>query len=273
MCDFHFQKKRKLFSFGHWFFIGIGDLKAGFVIYLITAKHVLLSHHGDVYSEVYLSLNARQGRAELFKLTIPPNFALTHLDKNVDIICIPCTPDAQKYDYLFLTDSYLSDKEVIRQKQIREGNHIFYAGLFNPYFGNEVVEPLVRFGRVSSLTNEKIGISKLNESPEFAQLYLFECQSLGGFSGSPVFFEIDRLSIKNQIHYGNPEIYLAGVMKGHYYDFISSPVLELKDNILRELNLGISAVTPCYMLKEILYSPSEIQAREDLRSKKNPNIG
>jgi len=56
---------------------------------------------------------------------------------------------------------------------------------------------------------------------------------------------------------------LAGVMKGHYNDFIISPVLELKDNILRELNLGISAVTPCYLLKEIVFSHSEIKAREE----------
>ena len=58
-------------------------------------------------------------------------------------------------------------------------------------------------------------------------------------------------------------------MKGHYNDFILSPVLELKDNILRELNLGISVVTPCYLLREI-YSPSETEAREELKKKINP---
>jgi hypothetical protein len=241
------EEKGTFYPLGTGFFVGIGNMKTGYVIYLITAKHVLLSN-GDIYSEVFLSLNTRQGTADLFKFNMPPAFLLTHQDKNVDIICIPCTPDKQKYDYLFLTDSYFSDNSLIKEKRIHEGNDIFYAGLFNPYFGNQIIEP---FGRVSSLTNEKIRITKLSEPPEFAHLYLFECQSLGGFSGSPVFFEIGRLSNTNQIHYGNPEIYLAGVMKGHYNDFILSPVLELKDNILRELNLGISVVTPCYLLREI----------------------
>ena len=70
-----------------------------------------------------------------------------------------------------------------------------------------------------------------------------------------------------KIDYGNPEIYLPGIMKGHYRDFIASPVLELKDNILREQNLGIAAITPCYLLKEILFSPSEVESRNKLIDK------
>jgi hypothetical protein len=132
------------------------------VIYLITAKHVIMSENGGIYSEVFLSLNTREGRGELFKLNIPPGLSITHEDNNVDIVCIPCTPDPQKYDYLYLTDPYLSDKATIKQKGIHEGNDIFYAGLFNPYFGSQVIEPLVRFGKVSSLTEEKISINQVN---------------------------------------------------------------------------------------------------------------
>jgi len=36
--------------------------------------------------------------------------------------------------------------------------------------------------------------------------------------------------------------------------------------ILRELNLGISAVTPCYLLKEILFSPSEVEYRKKFKN-------
>lgn len=191
---------------------------------------------------------------------------LEHPDKDVDIVCIPCSPDPEKYDYKYITDPYLSDKELLKQKNIHEGNNIFYAGLFDPYFGNKIVEPLVRFGKVSSLTEEKIRITYPDDpQPKFAHLYLFECHSLGGFSGSPVFFEIDRLNTTGQIHYGNPEIYLAGVMKSHLSEFMTNPVLETKDEIVRELNLGIAGVTPCYLLKEILYSPSEVKAREDVK--------
>lgn len=258
---------------GTGFFIGIGNEQSGYVIYLVTAKHVLSTNVG-FYPEVYLSLNTHKGHAEAFKFTIPSNLVLEHTDPDVDIVCIPCTPDRKVYDYKFVTESYLSGKELLKEKKIHEGNEIFYAGLFNHYFGTKIMEPLVRFGKVSSLTDEKIRITNPTQQPKFAHLYLFETHSIGGFSGSPVFFEIDRLSIVNQIHFGNPEVYLAGVMKGHYDDLIISPVLEVKDNILRELNSGIAAITPCYLLKEILYSPSEIKAREDAKkvlSQKSPS--
>jgi hypothetical protein len=262
---FFFEKENDVIKpLGTGFFVGIGDMQAGYVTYLVTAKH-LISHTAGIYPEVLLSLNTREGHAEAFPFIIASDKVLKHPDKDVDIVCIPCSPDSKKYDFKFITDPYLSDKELLSQKKIREGNNIFYAGLFNPYFGNRIVEPLVRFGKVSSLTNEKIRITYPEDQPRFAHLYLFECHSLGGFSGSPVFFEIDRLNTAGQIHYGNPEIYLAGVMKGHYDEFVTNPVLNTKDDIVRELNLGISMVTPCYLLKEILFSPSEVKAREDLK--------
>jgi hypothetical protein len=56
------------------------------------------------------------------------------------------------------------------------------------------------------------------EPARLAHLYLVECQSLGGFSGSPVFFERERITPTGIFH--SPEIYLGGVMKGHYNDVI-----------------------------------------------------
>ena len=56
------------------------------------------------------------------------------------------------------------------------------------------------------------------KSPFFAHLYLVESNSIGGFSGSPVFFEVDRITPTKIFH--TPEIYLGGIMKGHYNDIL-----------------------------------------------------
>jgi uncharacterized membrane protein YhdT len=43
------------------------------------------------------------------------------------------------------------------------------------------------------MTDQKIEIEYREQTPVQAHLYIIECQSLGGFSGSPVFFELNRL--------------------------------------------------------------------------------
>jgi len=64
------------------------------------------------------------------------------------------------------------------------------------------------------MTNDKIEIQEKGQAPKLAHLYIVECQSLGGFSGAPVYFELNRISSKGL--FSSPEIYLGGVMKGHY---------------------------------------------------------
>jgi hypothetical protein len=76
---------------------------------------------------------------------------------------------------------------------MNEGDEVFYAGLFANYYGTENNYPILRFGRVSLLTNEKIEINQYNEPQKLAHLYLFEIQSYSGNSGSPVFFQLARI--------------------------------------------------------------------------------
>jgi hypothetical protein len=104
------------------------------------------------------------------------------------------------------------------------------------------------------MTNEKIEINKEGEPKRQAHFYVVECQSLGGFSGSPVFFEFQRITPTQ--NFITPEIYLGGVMKGHYND-----LLEIPNVIVRELNAGLALVTPCYLLKELLYTTKAKEQR------------
>lgn len=162
-------------------------------------------------------------------------------------------PPQDYFDYLFLGEDYFTDANILKTKNIREGSRVFFAGMFAHFYGKKRNHPVVRFGNISLLTNEKIEINKSGEPSKLAHFYLVECQSLGGFSGSPVFFEFDRIAKDRIFH--TPEIYLGGVMKGHYNDVIET------HGIVRELNAALALVTPCYLLKEILYSETAEEER------------
>jgi hypothetical protein len=131
-----------------------------------------------------------------------------------------------------------------------------FQDFFTNFYGELKNFPILRFGRISLLIDERIEIQEKGQIPKLAHLYFVECQSLSGFSGSPVFFERDRITPEGP--FLSPEIYLGGVMKGHYNDILETP-----RGIVRELNAGLALVTPCYLLDELLNSEDAIKDREE----------
>jgi hypothetical protein len=172
----------------------------------------------------------------------------------VDLVAILIpAPPPDRFDYLFLNDDYFTNTDMLIQKGIREGSRAFFAGLLaNFHYGKQRNYPIVRFGYISLLTDEKIEIVGANTHLKF---YLVECQSLGGFSGSPVFFELERIT--HEKFYASPEIYLGGIMRGHLNDLEG---LEKQ----RELNLNLALVIPCYLLNELLHTENAKQQRLNL---------
>jgi hypothetical protein len=65
----------------------------------------------------------------------------------------------------------------------------FFAGLFVSYYGEHRNNPIIRFGRVAMLPEDRIPWRTDPSKPvENVRLYLLETQSYGGNSGAPVFF-------------------------------------------------------------------------------------
>jgi hypothetical protein len=73
-------------------------------------------------------------------------------------------------------------------------------------------------------------------------------------SGLSVFFERERIT-RNGLLFHSPEIYLGGVMRGHFKDIQH---LEMG----AEQNVGLAFVTPCYQLEELLQSEDAKRDRE-----------
>jgi len=243
---------------GTGFFVAI-RIGKGFDTYLVTAKHVL-EPEGKRYPDVYARMNKRNGMSELVQFIFGPKLRIiTHPDPNLDIALFRCALSITTYDYTTITRDFFSTKDL---SGIVEGDDVFYSGLFGHFIGKERNQPVVRFGKVSLLTEEKIPINKQAEPEKLANLYMFECQADAGSSGSPVFFAHHELrQDKRGAAYEHATVLLAGVMKGHYDDLhIHEPNDYL--SIVERQNAGIALVTPCYQLEEILFSDELVKERE-----------
>jgi hypothetical protein len=222
--------------------------------YLVTAKHVLQDKNGNFYSSIGIRSNTHDGSSKLSEISMSEVIILTHSDKDVDIALFHCTPNVEVFDYLSIPEEIITTKNSIKTLEIEEGDEVFFAGLFTSHIGQKRNQPILRFGKVALMSDEKIEW-KVDDNPsKFLDLYLLECQSFGGNSGSPVFFYLNSLRKPEKLQIGSPEIYLAGVMTGSFLNPNPVASIETKESFYSLQNVGIAAVTPCYKLHEILFS-------------------
>lgn len=66
----------------------------------------------------------------------------------------------------------------MKQLEISEGDDVFFSGLFESHYGQLKNQPIIRFGKVALVTDEKIEW-KEEKPPKLLDLYPVECQSRG----------------------------------------------------------------------------------------------
>ena len=240
---------------GTGFFVGVRDTSKMdlFGAYLVTAKHVLqLDDRRTFLKTVFIRVNKLIGDAEFLRLDLYPSGKqkniFIHPDTTVDIAVIPGIPDQSKYEFKFLPDEYLTTENDIKNLGIREGSEVFFTGLFAPFVGEHKNYPVVRFGRVALVTNEKVDWDGMK-----SELYLMESSSYGGNSGSPVFFYLGAEREPGSLVLGSPVLKLAGIMKGFFGEPRPIQLIETSRVPIYVSNVGIAAVTPAHLLSEILF--------------------
>lgn len=242
---------------GTGFFVGVRKNPSDSLYYvnLVTAKHVLKPDvkKKEFYKTVFVRLNKKVGEAEYLQLDLFPEGknknVFIHPDSSVDIAVIPALPDEKIYDFIFMPDEIITTQEDFKKLKITEGSNVFFTGMFTPFTGEHKNYPIVRFGKVALITEEKILWDSIK-----TDLYLIESSSYGGNSGSPVFFYLGAEREPGSIYVGDPVLMLAGIMKGSFNDIKPIQVVETKVVPISISNMGISAVVPAYKLYEILYS-------------------
>jgi hypothetical protein len=256
VCFVFIEKDTKLLPNGTAFFVAIKDptKPASATGYLVTARHVLYKPKTTEFLEkVYIRLNKKDGGSEVGIISIKTQGdgknVFFHTDSSVDLAVIPFLADQSKFDFKFLPEEFITTKEDYSKLKIREGSDVFFTGLFTPYLGAEKNYPVVRFGRVALVTDEKIDWEGTKMT-----LYLIEAGSYGGNSGAPVFCYLGSDRDPGSLVIGNPVLKLAGIMQGTFLDAQEIKVVNTKTTSISLSNMGIAAVVPAFKLHELLFS-------------------
>jgi hypothetical protein len=246
----------KLVPNGTGFFVGVKDTSTSnsYSVYLVTAKHVLLTDDNETFfPSVFVRLNRKVGDAEILRLDLSSSGnrknVFVHPDSTIDIAVIPALPDQKVFDFKFLPNEYLTTKDEFVRMKIREGSEIFFTGLFIPHIGKHRNYPVVRFGRVALISEERV-----NWEGVMTELYLVESASYGGNSGSPVFFYLGAEREPGSIIVGSPVLKLAGIMKGFVGERRPIELVQTSVIPVSVTNIGIAGIVPAYQLNEILFS-------------------
>jgi hypothetical protein len=241
-----FEEKKKLTKGATGFFIGEQNKQdpAQYRIFLVTAKHVVQTDDlKSFFPEISVRLNTIDGGSDMFK--VPLNFAGTgqnvflHPDPTVDLAVIALVPDKSKYDFRFLEPELLTTKEDFEKLNISEGSDVFFTGLFIPYMGVSRIYPIVRFGKVALIPDERVMVNG-----EKKEVYLIEAGAYSGSSGSPVFVNAEDESLEAPRK-------LIGILSNHFIDRLPvNPTPAERSTVVA--NIGIAIIEPAYKLQEIL---------------------
>lgn len=160
----------------------------------------------------------------------------------------------------------LLEKAAFPRTHIALGEEVFVVGRFINHEGAQKNIPTVRFGNIAQMPGEPIRQER-GKSYFDQESFLVDAKSIGGYSGSPVFVEIDG----NRSTDGNRRenrIWLLGIDWGHIKDW--HPVYDEAGRPLTTLkikhNTGMMGVVPSWKLREMLMSPSFKETREILEN-------
>jgi len=236
-------------------------------VYAVTAKHMLQDYAVEESSDkAWLRLNKRAGGVARIYTQIKD--WIQHPDADV---AIHPWPREHCFDIeSFPVRQHLIDDIKVEWK-VGPGDEVFLSGLFWHHSGETKNAPIVRVGNIAAMRGDKIYTT--NYGPMDA--YLIEVRSLGGLSGSPVFFNgggLRTMSIPAVSIGGRPlpsrtekrvlaeGFFLLGLVHGHYRE--RAQRIDIEEGFI---NSGVAIVVPADKIQELIVDPKEV----DIRRKRN----
>lgn len=140
--------------------------------------------------------------------------------------------------------------QMYKEYNISLGDEVFIVGLFRHHVGSLKNIPIVRVGNLAALNEEKV----VTPSGE-RDAYLIEARSIGGLSGSPVFFNLGSVRAfgEDLKFLKKPIFILSGLIHGHYDVENLNEDNANEDSLTPEkINTGIAIVTPIHKVIETI---------------------
>ena len=212
--------------------------------YVVTAKHVIEQIDKMGIDELYVMVNLKNGQRGAVR-TKTKDWIFN--SRNSIDIAIHHGIVTSEYDQLYIPLSKILSDEIIKKYDIGIGEEVIITGLFVHHHGNNKNIPIIRVGNLVMFPEDKI-----QTKDYIMDAYLIEARSIGGLSGSPVFVNLGSLRvIDGELKKSdNRELYLIGIIHGHFHDRFLDLEDKSKDEYLK-LNTGIAIVIPIYKLMEM----------------------
>jgi hypothetical protein len=224
-----------------------------FYWFLVTAAHVARKLQG---SKFFIRLNNKDGKTAVWVQGSETERWWYHpTDKSVDVavmhfgLPLELNDDGKAIPLrMFCTQSNLATIN----RSIGIGDEVFITGLFVKHSGTARNIPIVRFGNIAMMPEERVATEEFGEM----EAYLIEARSIGGISGSPVFALMD-VNAGGGMIIGEWRIGLLGIIHGHW-DLpkgTQDDFAEMDLDGSGKINAGIAVVTPAEKIAEVLDHP------------------
>jgi hypothetical protein len=180
----------------------------------------------------------------------------------IDVAVAVVEPSYRDFDYECVPLSLFMTPESANAFNLGQGDELFFPGLFRYRQGDKSNIPIIRIGNVAAMPEEPITVAW----GTLPRAYLVEGRSIGGLSGSPVFWHLGQSrQFVGGVTSKNPPILLLGMVHGHYdevgnvWDFGS----DVTDSTKEKTNSGIAIVIPVEDIRDTLEIPELQKMRAD----------
>lgn len=222
-----------------------------FYVFLVTAKHVLFDEKGQPHSHLLVRMNDRvTGHPKDFDILNSDRWFFHDDATGVDIAIHPLLP--READFLFVPPDLFVTKDLLIKNKIGIGDDVFYTGLLPYQSGSERIAPIVRFGRIALVTDER--------SIEGRYYHFIDAGNIPGHSGSPVFLWATATRQPGSIVVG-PRIFgLYGIVSGvleysKELKFVLPKQTQSNPIPVDTSSGGVTVIVPVKYLVEMLESP------------------
>lgn len=257
---------------GAFLLIRSPDNQKHFQIYAVTARHCIeacMEMNGPE-ADIFIRVNGvagefREHRTKAKDWISPPD------DSGVDLAVCEFEDDGANAG--FAVDIEFHEPVCAKDfedEAISLGQDVFMIGLFVRHPGKKQNTPIARGGIFSAAPSDTVQINlrtQRNPLIKAAKVYLVECRSLGGLSGSPIFAQyatMHRTKYAIEMWNGVPPTRFLGIVSGHCQvnEHEIDAVTENWDPKKDKLNSGIAIVVPAEKVVEILNSEKFASNRE-----------
>src|SRR5690606_28466461 len=149
--------------------------------------------------------------------------------------------------------------EEMIKRGINAGDETITLGRYSKHSGGKQNLVTARFGHISMLPTEPVIQDDRGSFPQDS--FLVETYSVSGYSGSPVFLQLEPDDREAEERVEKRKAYLLGVDWGHF-DFTGEVMTDQRTGRIKAPS-GMMCVVPAWKLQDLLYSNEMKQRRKD----------